>query len=369
MLRLGGPNFHQIPVNAPKCPFANHQRDGHMQMQVPKGRVAYDPSSLQEDTPRETPAGFRSHASADDGRKGRTRAESFADHYSQARMFFRSLEKPEQAHLASALVFELSKVETLKVRVRTVSHLRNIDDSLAQRVANGLALPALPDPAPTATPVRDMPPAPEVRVIGRNKPTLQGRCIGILFDEGSDARIIASLSKAARKSGADVKLVAPRVGGATLSDGALQAADGQLAGTPSAVFDAVAVVLSPEAAKALSKESAAIEFVSQAWAHLKAIASDAGGQTLLKAARVGNDAGIVEAEDAKAFLAAAATRQWAREPAAPAGLTTTTGELSCPVVTNPHTPINRSARPSTSRKASASAVPAKARPSALPGRP
>ena len=314
LLRLGGPNFHQIPVNAPKCPFANHQRDGHMQMQVPKGRVVYDPSSLQEDTPRETPAGFRSHASADDGRKGRTRAESFADHYSQARMFFRSLEKPEQAHLASALVFELSKVETLKVRERTVSHLRNIDESLAQRVADGLALPALPDPAPTATPVQDMPAAPEVRVIGRNKPTLQGRSIGILFDEGSDARVMASLSKAARKAGADVKLVAPKVGGATLSDGAMQAADGQLAGTPSAVFDAVAVVLSPEAAKALSKESAAVEFVSQAWAHLKAIASDAGGQTLLKAARVGNDAGIVEAEDAKAFLAAAATRQWAREP-------------------------------------------------------
>lgn len=314
LLRLGGPNFHQIPVNAPKCPFANHQRDGHMQMHVPKGRVAYDPSSLQEDTPRETPAGFRSHASADDGRKGRTRAESFADHYSQARMFFRSLEKPEQAHLASALVFELSKVETLKVRVRTVSHLRNIDESLAQRVADGLALPALPDPAPTATPVQDMPAAPEVRVIGRNKPTLQGRSIGILFDEGSDARVMASLSKAARKAGADVKLVAPEVGGATLSDGAMQAADGQLAGTPSAVFDAVAVVLSPEAAKALSKESAAVEFVSQAWTHLKAIASDAGGQTLLKAARVGNDAGIVEAEDAKAFLAAAATRQWAREP-------------------------------------------------------
>lgn len=80
------------------------------------------------------------------------------------------------------------------------------------------------------------------------------------------------------------------------------------------MFDAVAVVLSVEASKALSKESAALEFVSQAWAHLKAIASDAGGQALLKAARVGNDPGIVEAEDAKAFLAAAATRQWAREP-------------------------------------------------------
>jgi len=314
LIRLGGPNFHQIPVNAPKCPFANHQRDGHMQMQVPKGRVAYDPSSLEDDSPRETRAGFRSHATADDGRKGRTRAASFADHYSQARAFFRSLEKPEQAHLASALVFELSKVETLKVRVRTVSHLRNIDESLARRVADGLALGDLPDAAPTATPAQDMPAVPEVRIIGRTKDTLQGRCIGILFDEGSDAGLIASLRKAAQKAGADVKLVAPKVGGATLSDGKRQAADGQLAGTPSAVFDAVAVVLSAEGARALAKEAAAVEFVSHAWAHLKAIASDAGGQALLKAARVDKDAGTVEAEDTKAFLAAAATRQWAREP-------------------------------------------------------
>ena len=314
LIRLGGPNFHQIPVNAPKCPFANHQRDGHMQMQVPKGRVAYDPSSLEDDSPRETRAGFRSHATADDGRKGRTRAASFADHYSQARAFFRSLEKPEQAHLASALVFELSKVETLKVRVRTVSHLRNIDESLARRVADGLALGDLPDAAPTATPAQDMPAVPEVRIIGRTKDTLQGRCIGILFDEGSDAGLIASLRKAAQTAGAEVKLVAPKVGGATLSDGKRQAADGQLAGTPSAVFDAVAVVLSAEGAKALAREAAAVEFVSHAWAHLKAIASDAGGQALLKAARVDKDAGTVEAEDTKAFLAAAATRQWAREP-------------------------------------------------------
>ncbi len=102
--RLGGPNFHQIPVNAPQCPFANLQRDGHMQMQVPKGRVNYEPSSLQPDTPRETPAGFRSHASAAEGSKGRVRPESFADHYSQARLFFHSQSAPEQAHMAAALV-------------------------------------------------------------------------------------------------------------------------------------------------------------------------------------------------------------------------------------------------------------------------
>ncbi len=313
--RLGGPNFHQIPVNAPKCPFANHQRDGHMQMGVPKGRVAYDPSSLQDDSPREAVDGFPSHATApDDGRKGRVRAASFADHYSQARMFFRSLEAPEQAHLASALVFELSKVETAKVRERTVSHLRNIDESLAQRVAAGLAMPALPPPAPTATPAQALPAAPEVRVIGRGRNLLKGRCIGILFDEGSDAGRIDRLRKAAGKAGATVKLVAPKLGGGTLSDGTLLAADGQLAGTPSVLFDAVAVVLGNEAGKRLLKDTAAVDFVAQAWAHLKAIAADDGAQALLKAARVGSDAGVVDADAAKDFLAAAATRQWAREP-------------------------------------------------------
>ena len=312
--RLGGPNFHQIPVNAPKCPFANHQRDGHMQMQVPKGRVAYEPSSLQGDSPRETPAGFRSHATADDGRKGRTRPESFADHYSQARMFFRSLETPEQAHLASALVFELSKVETAYVRERVVAQVRNIDESLAKRVADGLAMPALPDAAPAAAPVTDLPTAPEVRVIGRGRETLQGRSVGILFDEGSDAAIIASVRKAAEAAGASVKLVAQKLGGATLSDGTRQAADGQLQGTPSAIFDAVAIVLSAEAGSSLAREAAAVDFASHAWAHLKAIAHDAGAKALLQAAGVAQDDGVVEAGQAEAFVKVAATRQWAREP-------------------------------------------------------
>ena len=118
--RLGSPNFHQIPVNAPKCPFHNLQRDGHMQMGAPKGRVNYEPSSLQADSPRETPNGFKSFAQADDGQKGRIRAESFADHYSQARLFYRSQTDIEQAHMAAALVFELSKVQTEAVRERVV---------------------------------------------------------------------------------------------------------------------------------------------------------------------------------------------------------------------------------------------------------
>jgi len=314
LIRLGGPNFHQIPVNAPQCPFANHQRDGHMQMQRPKGRVAYEPSSLQGDSPRETSNGFRSHATpADDGVKGRIRAERFADHYSQARLFFRSQTAPEQAHIASALVFELSKVETAAVRERLVGHLRHVDPSLAQRVADGLGLPALPPAPPAAVEPIDLPPSPALQIIGKMKPTLQGRSVGILVHDGSDAALVKAVRKAAESDGATVKIVAPKIGGARLDDGKQLPADGQLAGTPSIVFDAVAVLLSAEAGKQLSKDSAAIDFVANAWVHLKAIAWDEGAQPLLKAGNVGRDAGVVEASDSKGFIAAARTRQWDRE--------------------------------------------------------
>jgi len=315
MIRLGGPNFNQIPVNAPQCPFAHHQRDGHMQMQRPKGRVAYEPSSLQADSPRETPAGFRSHATpSDEGSKGRIRAESFADHYSQARLFYRSQTAPEQAHIASALVFELSKVETVHVREAIVGHLRHVDADLAQRVADGLALATLPPAPPAQVKPIDMPPSPALQIIGKMKPTLQGRTVGILVHDGSDATLVNALRKAAQADGATVKIVAPKVGGARLDDGKHLPADGQLAGTPSVVFDAIAVVLSPEAGKQLSRDSAAIDFVANAWVHLKAIAWDEGAQPLLKAGNVGRDAGVVEATDNKGFIAAARTRQWAREP-------------------------------------------------------
>ncbi len=312
--RLGGPNFHQIPVNAPKCPFANLQRDGHMQMQVPKGRVNYEPSSLQGDTPRETPAGFRSHASTADGRKGRVRPESFADHYSQARLFFRSQTAPEQAHMAAALVFELSKVETPHVREAIVGHLRHIDADLAKRVAEGLGLAALPPAPPTTVKPKDLPPSPALQIIGKMKPTLQGRCIGILVADGSDAAAIAALRKAAEADGAQVKIVAPKIGGAKLGNGKPLPADGQLAGTPSVVFDAVALVLSEAAGKALASEAAAVDWVRDAFGHLKAIAHDEGAAAVIKASGIGKDAGVVKVGDTAAFIKAARTRQYAREP-------------------------------------------------------
>ncbi len=317
--RLGSPNFHQLPINAPKCPFANHQRDAHMQMEQPKGRVAYEPNSLSTDSPRESQAaGFRSSTIlAQDGAqadgKGRIRAASFADHYSQARQFYRSQSAYEQAHIASALVFELSKVEHVHVREAIVGHLRHIEEDLAQRVADGLAMQKLPAAPAPAMPIQNLPTSPALQLIGKMKHTLEGRAIAILIADGSDGTAIEATRKAVVKAGASVKIVAPRIGGTKLADGSVLAADGQLAGTPSVLFDAVAVILSDAGAKSLGSEAAAIDFVRDAFGHLKAIAVDAGGMALLKQARLKKDGGIVEIADLEVFIIAAATRQWDRE--------------------------------------------------------
>jgi catalase len=306
--RLGSPNFHQIPVNAPKCPFTNLQRDGHMQMAQPIGRVAYEPNSLSENSPRETPAkGFHSAAVTEAGEKGRVRVES------QARQFYLSQTAYEQAHIASALVFELSKVEHVHIREAMVGHLRHIEEDLANRVASGLAFGKMPDAPKAAASVMKMEPSPALQIIGKMKDTLMGRAIGILIADGSDGTTINKIKKAATDANATVKIIAPKVGGAKLGDGSMLAADGQLAGTPSVLFDAVAVILSDEGAKALSMEGAAIDFVRDAFGHLKAIAVDKGGRVLLKKAGVGQDAGVVDANKRGAFVAAAKTRQWDRE--------------------------------------------------------
>ena len=311
--RLGSPNFHQIPINAPKCPFTNQQRDGQMQMQQPKGRVAYEPSSLAKDSARESPNGFRSFAATETGARGRVRAESFADHYSQARMFYLSQTLTEQAHIASALVFELSKVDAVHVRQAMVGHLLHINADLATRVAAGLALGPMPVAPPAAAPVQDMALSPALQIIGKMKDTLEGRCVGILINDGSDGAIIEVLKSALLAAGASVKIVAPKVGGATLADGTLLPAGGQLAGTPSVMFDAVAIVLSDAGAQKLCEEAAAIDFVRDAFGHLKALAVDRGGQALLQKAGIAPDRGVMSAGDTKAFIQAAKTRQWKRE--------------------------------------------------------
>ena len=312
--RLGSSNFHQIPINAPKCPFANHQRDGHMQMQHPVGRVSYEPNTLSKNSPRETPnAGFRSASISEEGEKGRVRSESFADHYSQARQFYISQSEHEKAHLASALVFELSKVEHLHIRQAMVGHLRHIDPSLSKRVASGLALDPLP-PAPlSAKPVQNFPPSQPLQIIGNMKRTLEGRVIGILVADGSDLSLIKTIKAAILKAGAAAKIIAPKVGGVKLSDGTTFPVDGQLAGTPSVLFDAIAVILSTEGAKTLANEATAIDFVRDAYGHLKAIGLNDGARTLLEAANVGIGPGIVDLIATQKFISCAMSRQWDRE--------------------------------------------------------
>ncbi len=198
------------------------------------------------------------------GEKQRIRPDSFADHYSQARLFYRSLHEVEQNHAVAALVFELSKVTLAHVRARVLGNLRNVDDSLAGRVADGLGIDLPRASAPAAQP-RDLKPSPAVRIVGRMKETIQGRSIGILIDDGSDAKVFAAVKGAIASAGGRPMVIAPKVGGAKMSDGKKQAADAQLAGCPSVLLDAVALILD---------EDAHLHFVqnprrcSSSWMHL-----------------------------------------------------------------------------------------------------
>ena len=316
--RLGSANFNQLPINAPKCPFANFQRDGMMQMQVPKGRANYEPNSLAEAGevagPRECPAtGFTSVATREEGDKLRIRPESFADHYSQARLFYRSLDAAEQAHLASSVVFELSKVSHEHIRSRVLGNLLNVDGDLAARIANGIGM-KLPKPNPAKAPVIDMPPSPALRIINgpRSKQKLKGSTVGILVADGSDAEAVARLKSAAEKAGAHVMIVAPKVGSIKAANGQTLQAGGQLAGSPSVIFDAVAIALSAEGCKALLKEAAAVQFVMDAFGHCKAIGASAEAKPLIDKAGVEPDGGVTDL--GAAFIKAAAVRHFEREP-------------------------------------------------------
>jgi len=316
--RLGGPNFHQIPINQPKqCPFLNFQRDGHMQVSTFAGRANYEPNSLaqagENPGPRECPAsGFTTFPEKIDDSKQRIRPESFADHYSQARMFFRSMHEAEQNHMVSALVFELSKVELGHVRVRTLANLRNVDESLAQRVATGMGLD-LPDASPAAVPPRNLRPSPALRIIGNMRETLEGRSVGILIDDGSDPKALASVVRSVEAAGGRPVIIAPKIGGATMSNGRKQVADAQLAGCPSVLVDAIALILSEAAAEKLCGESAAVQFVMDAFGHLKAVGHTRGCQSLLDKAGVQPDAGVVDVAD-PTFVKVAGRRFFGREP-------------------------------------------------------
>ena len=283
----------------------------------PRGRVNYEPNSWGTG-PRETPKGFRSFPAEETGERRRARGELFADHYSQARQFYVSQSEIEQTHIKDAFVFELSKVETPAIRARVVSHLVNVDKTLAQMVADGLGikLPAAAEPA--RKPITDLPPSPALSIVKNAPGSFKGRKLGILVSDGADAKLLAALEAAATQQGAMVELIAPKVGGFTASDGKQRPAKQKVNGGPSVLYDAVAVLLSPDGALQLQQEATARDFVADAFAHAKFIAVTKDAAPLLEKAGVEPDGGVMSLggpKDAERFLELCSQlRFWEREP-------------------------------------------------------
>ena len=320
--RLGSPNFTHLPINAPKCPFATFQQDGHMATVNPPGRANYEPNSWGAEAggPREDPAGFVSAPSVETGPKRRLRADSFADHYSQARQFLVSQTPLERLHIIDAFVFELSKCQRLDIRQRMVAGLRNVDEDLAGDIADGLGLAELPDRLEAARPPRtDLPPSPALSILANGPDAFEGRKIAVLITDGFEPTVLAALKAAAEAESVTVEVLAAKVGGATDGDGSLVSADQKLDGAPSVLYDAVVIAASEQGAAELTDNPAARDFVSDAYAHGKFIGYTAPTMALFSACGLDHriDDGFVEigtnGSAAKDFLARChQVRYWAR---------------------------------------------------------
>ncbi len=321
--RLGSPNFTYLPVNAPKCPFRTLQQDGHMAMVNPKGRANYEPNSWGGlmGGPREAPdKGFRSFAAAEQGTKERVRSETFSDHYSQARQFYISQTEIEQDHIAAAFTFELSKVQNVAIRARMVGHLLNVDEGLAKTVAGRLRLREMPPALKAARPTRtDLAKSPTLSILLNSPGTFKGRKVGVLVTDGVDAALLDSLRTALEGEGAELKVVAPQIGGVEAADGSWIEADEKIDGGPSVVFDAVALLVSDDGAASLAGESTVRDFIADAYAHLKFIGFAAPATPLMQKAGATIDSGCIELSnsgDAATFVTACrALRLWERAPA------------------------------------------------------
>ncbi len=319
--RLGGPNFHEIPINKPVCPMRNFQRDGHMRMLAVPGRTNYEPNSLDPASPRENPLrGFASFPDPTSGPKVRERPETFADHYSQARQFWRSMTPPEQGHIVSAFTFELSKVVTVAVRTRMLGHLDLIEPELGERVATAMGMEGMADEiVPAVAPRDDLPPSPPLSLVAKAPATIEGRTIAVIVTDGFDRQVLASLAAAAKREGAVLKLVAPRIGPVKDDKGGKHEPASTIDGGPSVLFDACVLLPSQDGAAELLDMAAAINWIRDGYGHLKAIAYAATALPLLEKAAVEPDAalGVIGLDGRKgldAFIAAAKKhRIWDRE--------------------------------------------------------
>jgi catalase len=298
----------------------NFQQDGHMAMRNPNGRANYEPNSWGDDGgPRENPEiGFESYAEEVQGTKQRTRSETFADHYSQARQFWISQTETEQRHIAAGYTFELSKCQHERIRLRMLSHLMNVHDDLADAVATGLGVTQMPEAAaPARAPITDLPASDALSILKNGPKSFAGRKLGLYVSDGADADLITKLEKAFKGEGASVAIVAPHIAGATLSDGSVRPADEKIDGGPSVLFDAVALIFSEAEGKRLAGDKPSKDFVSDAFAHAKFIGWTDAAAPLLEAAGIrARDGGMLKlgGEKVDDFLALCRElRHWPRE--------------------------------------------------------
>jgi catalase len=284
-------------------------------MAVDRGRTSYEPNSIEPAGPRETPDGFRSYPEELIGTKLRQRSATFADHHTQARLFYRSQSTIEQRHIANAFTFELSKVEAEAIRTRVLGHLDVIDPLLGAMVAENLGMEGKADAITPSRPPFDMEPSPALSILGKAKPTLEGRKLGIMICDGCDATLVDKLRAGAEKNGASVQIVAPKVGMTKAAGGKTIAADHMIAGGPSVIFDTVALALGEAGIEGVVANPAAVQWVADAFHHCKVIGTVAAAKGLLDVAGVKADAGVIDlAKGVDGFFAAAKKgRIWARE--------------------------------------------------------
>ena len=331
--RLGSPNFHEIPINRPIAAVDNNQRDGQMRQTIVKGKVSYQPNTLGGGCPMQRPweqGGFVSYPEPMQGEKMRVRSETFADHFSQAGLFWRSQVPWEQDHIVAAFCFELGKVEVAEVRIRMVSTLTQVDAVLAQRVADGLGM-AVPAPPAGAknVPRTDKPDRDAALSMAKSRrDSIAGRKIAVLVANKVDGAAIDALRKALEAGGASMKLIAPRLGDIKSSEGKVIKVDHSLPTVGSVLFDAVFVPGGQLSVEALCADAHAVLFVKEAYKHGKAVAaSDEGAMLIAKAAHSAGApdgafegpgviaaSGKASADFLKNFVAAIAEHRFAARP-------------------------------------------------------
>ncbi len=333
--RLGGPNFHELPINAPIAQVHNNQRDGMHRQAIHRGRVSYEPNSLAGGCPFQAGAaqGFTSVARRLDAKesadKVRIKPEKFADHYTQARLFFESQSDVEKAHIGNAFRFELSKVTVPAIRERVVASLANASPELAARLAQDLGM-ALPAPLPKAL---ENPPQPEVEVspplslLARpGDGGIRTRKVAVLIAHGVEGTSLAKLISALVEAGAVPRLVAARLGTYSGAAGESFEADATMENSPGFLFDALVLPDGAAAVEALDADAHTLEFLRAQYWHCKTILAFGASEALLAEAQIplalpdgSADAGLVlaDATDADAaiaaFIAAMPLRHFERE--------------------------------------------------------